>query len=91
MKFNLGSSIDLVIVEDDKLQELISELLESNVEESSNYDGLDNVDLEDIDIEVIEDSEDEDPEEGVDDTPITSNSSTRYCWMPSNSAFPISI
>ncbi|PCJ40680.1 MAG: type IV-A pilus assembly ATPase PilB [SAR86 cluster bacterium] len=76
IKFNTGASIDLIIVEDDKLQSLINELLDlggegEDVEEGNyEYQGLDNLDLEEIDIEIIEESAEEDPAEGIDDTPI---------------------
>lgn len=74
VKFQTGASVDLIIAEDDKLQNLINEVLdfEDEVEDEDNYqyEGLDNLDLEEIDIEIIEESDEDDPAEGVDDTPI---------------------
>lgn len=72
IKFNTGASIDLIVVEDDKLQILINELLNitGNQDEGDNYDNLADVDLENLDIEVIEETRAEDIDEGVDDTPI---------------------
>ena len=72
IKFSTGASIDLIVVEDDKLQNLINDLLniDGNQEDGGNYDDLSDVDLEDLDIEVIDDSEIDEADEGVDDTPI---------------------
>lgn len=73
VKFQTGAKVDLIIVEDDKLQNLINEVLgreEGENEDAYQYGGLNNLDLEEIDIEIIEESDEDDPAEGVDDTPI---------------------
>ncbi len=70
IKFNTGASIDLVIVEEDKLQTLIDHIFDNPQQETRHFESLENVTLDDINFEIIEESGTEDPEEGVDDAPI---------------------
>ena len=73
IKFNTGSSIDLIIAEDDKLQSLINELLDiesAHDKDKAQFAGLENLDLKEIDIEIIEEQVKEDPTEVIDDAPI---------------------
>jgi type IV pilus assembly protein PilB len=73
IKFNAGSSIDLVVVEDDKLFQLIESLVKSPEEEAGKFDDLSSMGLEDFDIELVDEKAnlDEDDEGGAEDeTPI---------------------
>lgn len=70
IKFNTGASIDLVVVEDDKLQLLINSILDVDHRETGRFEQFENVRLEDIEFEVSEEPFTDDPEEGVDDAPI---------------------
>lgn len=74
IKFHTGSSVELIVVEDDKLHATIESLLTVQEEEkTSNYtDDLEAMGLEDIDIELIEDetTKDDDDAEAPDEAPI---------------------
>jgi type IV pilus assembly protein PilB len=71
VKFHTGLSIDLIVLEDDKLNVAIENLLHAGDGEESNFSDLESMGLDDIDIEVIEDSSDEDDEgELQDEAPI---------------------
>ncbi len=73
IKFNTGTNIDLIIAEDDKLQSLINELLDIEVDhdkDKAQFAGLENLDLEKIDLEIIEEPVKEEQTEDLDDTPI---------------------
>ena len=73
IKFNAGSSIDLVVVEDDKLFLLIESLVKSPEEEAGKFDDLSSMGLEDFDIELVDEKvalDDEDAGSAEDETPI---------------------
>ncbi len=68
IKFHVGTNVEPVIVEHDKLVRTITKLLD---EQETRIDGLDDQDLDDLDFSSSEDDS-QDSEEGsdVDDTPI---------------------
>ncbi len=72
IKFHTGLSIDLIVLEDDKLNLAIENLLHQGEKEESNFSDLEGMGLEDIDIEVVEDKLDSDDDDGdmQDETPI---------------------
>jgi type IV pilus assembly protein PilB len=73
IKFHTGSSVELIVVEDDKLHATIEALLTvHNDEKTSDYtDDLEAMGLDDIDIELIEDQTTEDNSPEVqDEAPI---------------------
>jgi type IV pilus assembly protein PilB len=71
IKFHTGLSIDLVVVEDDKLNAIIDNLLRAGEKEESNFSDLEAMGLDDIDIEIIEDRLDVDDDGDMqDETPI---------------------
>ncbi len=73
IKFNTGNSIDLIVVEDDKLHQLIESLVKSPEEEAGKFDDLSSMGLEDFDIELVDEKVglDDDDEGGAEDeTPI---------------------
>lgn len=71
IKFHTGLSIDLIVVEDDKLNLVIDNLLHAGEKEESNFSDLEGMGLEDIDIEVVEEKlESEDEGDLQDETPI---------------------
>jgi len=73
IKFNTGSSIDLIVVEDDKLHQLIESLVKSPEEEAGKFDDLSSMGLEDLDIELVDDKaglDEEDVANAEDETPI---------------------
>ncbi len=73
IKFNTGSSIDLLVVEDDKLHQLIESLVKSPEEEAGKFDDLSSMGLEDLDIELVDDKaglDEEDVANAEDETPI---------------------
>jgi type IV pilus assembly protein PilB len=54
IKFQTSASLELVVVEDDKLFSTISGLLDTKEAEPSNFSDLEGMGLDDIDIEVVE-------------------------------------
>ena len=72
IKFHTGSSVELIVVEDDKLHATIESLLSvQEVEKSSDYSDLEGMGLDDIDIELIEDDKgNDDDTEAQDEAPI---------------------
>lgn len=73
IKFNTGSSIDLIVVEDDKLYQLIEGLVKTTEEVAGKFDDLESMGLEDFDIELVDEnaSLEEDVEANAEDeTPI---------------------
>jgi type IV pilus assembly protein PilB len=73
IKFQTSSSLELVVVEDDKLVSTISALLDSKEAEPSNFSDLEGMGLDDIDIEVVEEEAEAasgGDEEGQDEAPI---------------------
>ncbi len=56
IKFNAGCSVDLVVVEDDKLNLLIESLVNSAQEEAGKFDYLQQMELEDFDIELVDET-----------------------------------
>ena len=73
IKFNTGSSIDLIVVEDDKLHQWIESLVKSPEEEAGKFDDLSSMGLEDLDIELVDDKaglDEEDVANAEDETPI---------------------
>lgn len=72
IKFHTGLSIDLIVVEDDKLNAVIDNLLDVSEKEDSKFSSLESMGLDDIDIEVIEEKLDSDDDDGdtQDETPI---------------------
>ena len=73
IKFNTGSSIDLIVVEDDKLHQLIESLVKSPEEEAGKFDDLSSMGLQDLDIELVDDKaglDEEDVANAEDETPI---------------------
>ena len=73
IKFNTGSSIDLIVVEDDKPHQLIESLVKSPEEEAGKFDDLSSMGLEDLDIELVDDKaglDEEDVANAEDETPI---------------------
>jgi type IV pilus assembly protein PilB len=73
IKFQTSSSLELVVVEDDKLFNMIGSLLDTKEAEVSNFSDLEGMGLDDIDIEVVEEggsSNNEDEAETEDEAPI---------------------
>lgn len=71
IKFHTGLSIDLIVLEDDKLHSAIENLLNIEEKEDNNFADLESMGLDDIDIESIEEPrEGEDDGEMMDETPI---------------------
>jgi len=71
IKFHTGLSIELVVVEDDKLSLALETLLNVTEKEDSNFTDLEGMGLEDIDIELVEESVHADEEgDASDDAPI---------------------
>ncbi len=73
IKFNTDSSIDLIVVEDDKPHQLIESLVKSPEEEAGKFDDLSSMGLEDLDIELVDDKaglDEEDVANAEDETPI---------------------
>jgi type IV pilus assembly protein PilB len=71
IKFHTGLSIDLIVVEDDKLNQIIDNLLHAGEKEENNFSDLEGMGLEDIDIEVVEEKlESEEDGDQQDETPI---------------------
>jgi type IV pilus assembly protein PilB len=74
IKFNTGCSVDLVVVEDDKLNQLIEALVNSPQEEAGKFDELQNMGLEELDFELVDDEAapkgGEDDTKAEDETPI---------------------
>jgi type IV pilus assembly protein PilB len=72
IKFQTSSSLELVVVEDDKLHNAISGLLDTKEAETSNFSDLEGMGLDDIDIEVVEEdaAASGDTEEAEDEAPI---------------------
>jgi type IV pilus assembly protein PilB len=73
IKFYAGCSLDLVVVEDDKLFKLVDTLLKNTTEEPGKFNDLESMGLEDLDIELVDDSthkDDEDSSSGEDETPV---------------------
>ncbi|MGA0806141.1 MAG: ATPase, T2SS/T4P/T4SS family, partial [Pseudohongiellaceae bacterium] len=54
IKFHTGLSIDLVVLEDDKLDAIIDKLLRADAKEESNFSSLEGMGLEDIEIGIVE-------------------------------------
>lgn len=67
IKFHTGSSVDAVLVEDDKLKAAIEKYLES---QDTTMGDLDDADLDDIDVDQTDDSENEVSASDADDAPI---------------------
>lgn len=72
IKFNTGCSIDLVIVEDDKLNTLIESLVNSAQEQAGKFDELAGMGLDELDVELVDDSATNEDDVGdlEDETPI---------------------
>lgn len=71
IKFHTGLSIDLIVVEDDKLNQAIENLLHAGEQEDSHFSELEGMGLDDIDIEVVDEPGDDDSEdEQQDEAPI---------------------
>jgi type IV pilus assembly protein PilB len=72
IKFNAGGSVDLIVVEDDKLHHLIESLVNSAQEEAGKFDELSSMGLEDLDVELVDDraTPDDDETSAEDETPI---------------------
>jgi type IV pilus assembly protein PilB len=73
IKFNTGCSIDLVVVEDDKLNQLIESLVNSSQQEVGKFDDLQSIGLEDFDVELADEtalSIDDDDSKNEDEAPI---------------------
>ncbi|MES2604303.1 MAG: type IV-A pilus assembly ATPase PilB [Pseudomonadota bacterium] len=72
IKFNAGCSIDLIVVEDDKLNQLIESLINSAQDEANKFDDLSSMGLDDLDVELVDESADVDEDVGndEDETPI---------------------
>jgi type IV pilus assembly protein PilB len=71
IKFQTSCSLELVVVEDDKLHALITDLLETKEPEISNFSDLEGMGLDDIDIEVVEeDASKADEDDNEDEAPI---------------------
>lgn len=72
IKFNAGCSVDLVVVEDDKLHKLIESLVNVEKEEAGKFDGIDSLGLEDLDVELVDTTASADDDENPleDETPI---------------------
>ena len=67
IKFHTGSSVDAVLVEDDKLKAAIEKYLES---QDTTMGDLDDADLDDIDVDQSDDSDNEVSASDADDAPI---------------------
>jgi type IV pilus assembly protein PilB len=67
IKFHTGSSVDAVLVEDDKLKAAIEKYLES---QDTTMGDLDDADLDDIDIDQSDDKDNEVSASDADDAPI---------------------
>ncbi len=67
IKFQTSSSLELVVVEDDKLFGMISSLLDVKENEPSNFSDLEGMGLDDIDIEVVEEGVSQSNEEETED------------------------
>lgn len=71
IKFHTGLSIDLIVIEDDKLNLVIDNFLHADEEDGSDFSDLEGMGLDDIDIEVVEEKlETDDEGELQDETPI---------------------
>jgi type IV pilus assembly protein PilB len=70
IKFHTSASLELVVAEDDKLVTLIDSLLNTKVDEDSNFSDLDGLSFDDIDIELVEEPAEGDEEEVQDEAPI---------------------
>jgi type IV pilus assembly protein PilB len=71
LKFHTGASLELVVVEDNKLHALIEALLDSGKDESSNFSNLEGMGLDEIDFEVVEeDAKAGEIDEAQDEAPI---------------------
>jgi len=70
IKFHTGASLELVVVEDDKLFSTIEALLAERPDEASKFSELDNMGLEDIDFELVEDNSRATEDEMLDEAPI---------------------
>jgi len=70
IKFHTSASLELVVLEDDKLHSTIEALLNSNDQEASNFSALESMGLDDFDIQIVEESKESDDEEAMDEAPI---------------------
>jgi type IV pilus assembly protein PilB len=71
VKFHTGLAIDLVVLEDDKLNQAIDNLLNAGEKEESNFADLEGMGLDDFNIEVVEETgESDEGGEMQDETPI---------------------
>lgn len=72
IKFQTSSSLELVVVEDDKLFNTICGLLDTKESEASNFSDLEGMGLDDIDIEVIDEgaAKADDTDDAEDEAPI---------------------
>ncbi|MEY4642090.1 MAG: hypothetical protein RLZZ227_2084 [Pseudomonadota bacterium] len=72
IKFQTSASLELVVVEDDKLFSMIAGLLDTKEAEVSNFSDLEGMGLDDIDIEVLDDNShaQADEPEAEDEAPI---------------------
>lgn len=72
IKFNAGCSVDLVVVEDDKLNQLIESLIKNAQDDAGKFDDLSSMGLDDLDIELVDENVDVDDDVGSDEdeTPI---------------------
>ncbi|MDT8397192.1 MAG: type IV-A pilus assembly ATPase PilB [Pseudomonadales bacterium] len=70
IKFHTGINTELIVVEDDKLNQAIEDIVASSEAEEANFGDLDGLGLEDIDIEVVDEESDEHPDDNIDETPI---------------------
>ncbi len=72
IKFQTSASLELVVVEDDKLFSTIGSLLDTKDNEPTNFSDLEGMGLDDIDIEVVEEGgvSTTDEEEAEDEAPI---------------------
>lgn len=71
IRFNVGASVELVIVEYDKLKATLERYLENSDEDiGSSLGDLDDIELENLDIEAEIDDNDQPEADGSDDAPI---------------------
>lgn len=71
IKFQTSAALDLIVVEDDKLQALIDELFTVKPEDPGrNFSDLDNMGLEDFAVGVVEDTAEGELDEVQDEAPI---------------------
>lgn len=72
IKFHTGSSIELIVVEADKLERVLNELLEATEEKLSDLSDLEELGLEELDVQSVggTEEEEEDTTDAVDEAPI---------------------